>query len=72
MVANGKGQAAVVSSDTIDNRPSSPNIGGAATPPEVAARFAIMIEEGILPSTTLEQRRRNQRTGGTQYGAPQV
>ena len=41
------------------------------TLPEVAARFAIMIEEGILPDTTQEMRRCNVRAQGTQYGVPE-
>ncbi|CAE7876366.1 hypothetical protein AK812_SmicGene23307 [Symbiodinium microadriaticum] len=51
--------------------PCTLNTGAPGTPPEVASRFAIMIEKGILPSTTLEQRRRNSRTSGTNYGVPE-
>ena len=47
------------------------NTGAPGTPPEVASRFAIMIEKGILPSTTLGAARRNSRTSGTNYGVPE-
>ena len=65
-VARAKGET--VSSDAVSN----PNTGAPGTPPEVAARFAILMEEGVLPLTTLEQRRRNPLTRGTRYGAPQA
>ena len=51
--------------------PCTLNTGAPDIPPEVASRFVIIIEEGILPSTSLEQRRRNSRTHGTNYGVPE-
>ena len=66
VVANGGDKG-----DASANTPPTPNTGAPGTPPEMAARCASMMEEGILPSTTLEQRRRHRRTTGTQYGVPQ-
>ena len=49
----------------------APDHASPGTPPDIAARFAILMQEGTLPRTTRQQRRRNQRTSGTTYGVPQ-
>ena len=65
VVANGGDEG-----DASANTPPTLNTSAPGTPPEMAARFACMMEEGILFSTTMEQRRRNRPTSGTQYGVP--
>ena len=47
-----------------------PVIVAPSTPPDMAGRFEIMMQEGILPRTTKEQRQRNRLTSGTTYGVP--
>ncbi len=54
---------------------SSPSLAVAGviapcTPPEVAQRMQTMMENGSLPRTTAEQRRRNRATAGTGYFTP--
>ena len=40
------------------------------TPEAVRARMQRLIEQGSIPSTSVDQRRRNRRTQGTRYGVP--
>jgi len=63
-------EAALVASSSASSSSASAAVPAPGTPPLVAEAMTRMMEAGALPVTSVEQRRRNRLTRGSNYGVP--
>ena len=49
---------------------SSSSVAQPETPPDIREQMQLLIQQGSIPATSVDQRRRNKRARGAEYGVP--